>query len=185
MQHNGSVKNITVVDESNNEIPVEIDSANKVTKKETVTNAAGITNPNAAAAKVTENTAKSELTPNTLEPATKEVPFIGASTVDLSGGDVEFKLLQFPFGETCFTQVTWVLTWPIYLVFKFTIPDCEKSRFKTWYPLTFIMCIVWIGSLSYLVAWFITIVGKYSSHFSFNFFTFQLPQFDVMFYIRR
>lgn len=53
----------------------------------------------------------------------------------------------------------WIITWPIYLVFLFTIPDCEIPRFKKLFPLTFTMCIVWIGSLSYLVAWMITIVG--------------------------
>lgn len=55
--------------------------------------------------------------------------------------------------------MTWILTWPIHLVFLFTIPDCEKPRFKQWFPLTFIMCIIWIGSLSYVVAWMITIIG--------------------------
>lgn len=58
-----------------------------------------------------------------------------------------------------FLKATWILTWPIHLVFLFTIPDCEKPRFKKWFPLTFIMCIVWIGSLSYVVAWMITIIG--------------------------
>lgn len=57
-------------------------------------------------------------------------------------------------------QVTWVVTWPIHLIFTFTIPDCEKPRFKRWFPLTFLMCIIWIGSLSYLVAWMITIIGE-------------------------
>jgi hypothetical protein len=56
-------------------------------------------------------------------------------------------------------QVVWVITWPIHLIFMFTIPDCEKPKFKQWFPLTFLMCIVWIGSLSYLVAWMITIIG--------------------------
>ncbi|CAB3257363.1 unnamed protein product [Arctia plantaginis] len=62
-------------------------------------------------------------------------------------------------GRSCFTKTAWIVTWPIHLVFLFTIPDCEKPRFKSWFPLTFIMCIVWIGSLSYIVAWMITIIG--------------------------
>ncbi|KAL3282934.1 hypothetical protein HHI36_006092 [Cryptolaemus montrouzieri] len=69
------------------------------------------------------------------------------------------SLWKWPAGRSKFTQMTWILTWPIHLVFAFTIPDCEKPRFKNWFPLTFIMCIVWIGSLSYLVAWMITIIG--------------------------
>ncbi|KAF4531115.1 hypothetical protein B566_EDAN011140 [Ephemera danica] len=36
---------------------------------------------------------------------------------------------------------------------------CERPRFKRWFPLTFVMCIIWIGSLSYVVAWAITVLG--------------------------
>ncbi|CAH2985432.1 unnamed protein product [Chilo suppressalis] len=71
----------------------------------------------------------------------------------------EHSLWKWPSGRSCFTKTTWIVTWPIHLVFLFTIPDCEKPRFKNWFPLTFIMCIVWIGSLSYVVAWMITIIG--------------------------
>ncbi|XP_022832743.1 sodium/potassium/calcium exchanger 3 isoform X3 [Spodoptera litura] len=69
------------------------------------------------------------------------------------------SLWKWPTGRSWLTKSTWVVTWPIHLVFLFTIPDCEKPRFKNWFPLTFIMCIVWIGSLSYIVAWMITIIG--------------------------
>ncbi|XP_055598407.1 sodium/potassium/calcium exchanger 3 isoform X2 [Uranotaenia lowii] len=73
--------------------------------------------------------------------------------------DEEFQLFKYPSGQSKFRQFSWFLTWPIYLLFVFTIPNCEKPRFKNWFPLTFIMCIVWIGSLSYVVAWMITIIG--------------------------
>ncbi|GJQ67441.1 hypothetical protein Trydic_g8294 [Trypoxylus dichotomus] len=69
------------------------------------------------------------------------------------------NLWKWPAKRGKFTQITWVLTWPINLIFFLTIPDCEKPRFKNWFPLTFIMCIIWIGSLSYVVAWMITIIG--------------------------
>ncbi|XP_053624234.1 sodium/potassium/calcium exchanger 5 isoform X2 [Plodia interpunctella] len=71
----------------------------------------------------------------------------------------EHSLWKWPTGRSCLTKTTWIVTWPIHLVFLFTIPDCEKPRFKNWFPLTFMMCIVWIGSLSYIVAWMITIIG--------------------------
>nr|CAD7455680.1 unnamed protein product [Timema tahoe] len=61
--------------------------------------------------------------------------------------------------EKWWKQLAWLFIWPIHLVFLVTIPDCEKPRFKKWFPLTFIMCIIWIGSLSYVVAWMITIIG--------------------------
>lgn len=54
----------------------------------------------------------------------------------------------------------WIAILPIHVVFLCTIPDCSRKRFRSWFPLTFIMCIVWIGSLSYVVAWMITIIGE-------------------------
>lgn len=78
----------------------------------------------------------------------------------LSDNDEEpHSLWKWPAGRSKFTQFTWIITWPIHLVFLFTIPDCEKPRFKKWFPVTFLMCIIWIGSLSYVVAWMITIIG--------------------------
>lgn len=74
--------------------------------------------------------------------------------------DNSFKLLQFPMGKGWFAKISWIVTWPIHLIFRFTIPDCENPKLKKWFPVTFSMCIVWIGSLSYLVAWFITVVGQ-------------------------
>ncbi|KAF7988439.1 hypothetical protein HCN44_001012 [Aphidius gifuensis] len=61
--------------------------------------------------------------------------------------------------ETFWEKVWWILTWPINLVLLVTIPDCRRDSLKTWYPVTFIMCIVWIASMSYIVAWDITIIG--------------------------
>ncbi|XP_069695190.1 sodium/potassium/calcium exchanger 3 isoform X2 [Periplaneta americana] len=69
------------------------------------------------------------------------------------------SMFHWPKGQEWWRQVAWLLVWPIHLVFLVTIPDCEKPRFKRWFPLTFLMCIVWIGSLSYVVAWMITIIG--------------------------
>lgn len=78
---------------------------------------------------------------------------------DIESNEESHNLWSYPKEKTWFKQIMWIITWPIYLVFLFTIPDCEKPRFKKLFPLTFTMCIVWIGSLSYLVAWMITIVG--------------------------
>jgi hypothetical protein len=72
-------------------------------------------------------------------------------------------MFHWPHGQKKWRQLAWLLVWPIHLVFLVTIPDCEKPRFKRWFPLTFLMCIVWIGSLSYVVAWMITIIGELPS----------------------
>ncbi|KAG7201478.1 hypothetical protein KM043_004238 [Ampulex compressa] len=56
-------------------------------------------------------------------------------------------------------KVWWVMTWPINFMLLITIPDCRRNSLKSWYPLTFIMCIVWIASTSYVVGWVITVIG--------------------------
>ncbi|XP_043463842.1 sodium/potassium/calcium exchanger 3 isoform X1 [Leptopilina heterotoma] len=73
--------------------------------------------------------------------------------------EYEYELLVWPSQSGWIRKTAWILTWPIHLIFMCTIPDCEKPRFKKWFPITFLMCIVWIGSLSYVVAWMITIIG--------------------------
>lgn len=76
--------------------------------------------------------------------------------------DNRFYLFRFPTHKRIWHQVLWIIIWPMELLFFLTIPNCEQKRFKNLFPFTFLMCIVWIGSLSYLVAWMITIVGQYS-----------------------
>ncbi|XP_076668184.1 sodium/potassium/calcium exchanger zydeco isoform X2 [Andrena cerasifolii] len=71
----------------------------------------------------------------------------------------EYELLVWPARAGWIRKTAWIMTWPIHLIFMCTIPDCEKPRFKNWFPVTFLMCIIWIGSLSYVVAWMITIIG--------------------------
>lgn len=80
--------------------------------------------------------------------------------------DYEYELLVWPAHAGWLRKTAWVTTWPIHLVFMCTIPDCEKPRFKNWFPITFVMCIIWIGSLSYVVAWMITIIGKWKHKFN-------------------
>lgn len=73
--------------------------------------------------------------------------------------DEELPFWKWPSDKGGFSQMTWIITWPIRLIFFLTIPDCEKPQLKKWFPVTFLMCIIWIGSLSYIVAWMITIIG--------------------------
>ena len=58
-------------------------------------------------------------------------------------------------------KVWTVFSWPISLLFLISIPDCRRNHFRRLYPLTFVMCIVWIGAASYLNAWMMTIIGLY------------------------
>lgn len=69
---------------------------------------------------------------------------------------VRKSLWSLPVGNK-FRTVWWVYTWPIKFILTFAIPNP-----KTWrklYPLTFIMCIIFIGLNSYMIVWLITIMG--------------------------
>lgn len=83
----------------------------------------------------------------------------GGDDTDSTGG--RFYLFRYPKDKRIWQQLLWIIIWPVELVFFLTIPNCEHKRFKNLFPITFLMCIVWIGSLSYFVAWMITIVGKW------------------------
>ena len=52
-----------------------------------------------------------------------------------------------------------ILTWPLKFLLFITIPDIRHERLKKLYPLTFIMCVIWIAISSYLVSWMMTVVG--------------------------
>ncbi|XP_025158108.1 sodium/potassium/calcium exchanger 3 isoform X2 [Harpegnathos saltator] len=97
-----------------------------------------------------------------VEPITVDVPLQNGGTKTQEENpdpNYEYELLVWPARAGWLRKTAWVTTWPIHLVFMCTIPDCEKPRFKNWFPVTFLMCIIWIGSLSYVVAWMITIIG--------------------------
>lgn len=57
------------------------------------------------------------------------------------------------------SYVWWVLMYPANILFFLTIPDSRKRKLSGWYPVTFLMSIVWIGVLSYLAVWMVTIIG--------------------------
>lgn len=62
--------------------------------------------------------------------------------------------------STC-EKIWWVITWPINLALLLTIPDCRRSKLRSWYPFTFIMCVLWIATSSYIIGWVITAIGAY------------------------
>ena len=65
-------------------------------------------------------------------------------------------------------KLYWYFMWPGNLLFFITVPDVRRGgRWKSWYPFSFVVCIAWIGSLSYLVTWFITVIGNITGHRSF------------------
>ena len=55
--------------------------------------------------------------------------------------------------------VNWILGLPISCLFFVTIPDCRKESWKRWYLVSFAVSVVWIGALSGILVWMVTIIG--------------------------
>ena len=68
-------------------------------------------------------------------------------------------LFTWPRERTMIAKCWFLFCWPLKLLLYITIPDARIERLKHWYPLTFIMCLIWVGISSYLVSWMTTVVG--------------------------
>ncbi|XP_075990861.1 sodium/potassium/calcium exchanger 3-like [Anticarsia gemmatalis] len=81
--------------------------------------------------------------------------------VTVVDGDEEPKkpksLFRFPNEKSVVYKIWWLYTWPLKFVLGITIPSPVTRR--KLYPLSFIMCIVWIGANSYCVSWSMTVIG--------------------------
>ncbi|XP_028132238.1 sodium/potassium/calcium exchanger 4 isoform X2 [Diabrotica virgifera virgifera] len=66
------------------------------------------------------------------------------------------SIFRIPTGNA-FKQALFYYTWPIKLILQYTVPNPQTH--PNLYPVTFIMCIVWIGVNSYVVSWMISIIG--------------------------
>ena len=53
----------------------------------------------------------------------------------------------------------WMIGFPIILLFWITIPDASNPKWQKWFPLTFLMCILYMGTFSYVLVYFVTIIG--------------------------
>lgn len=65
--------------------------------------------------------------------------------------------------DTLWNKFTWLALWPICFLFFWTIPDCRSERWKKFYALTFLMCIIWIGIYCYSGTWLISAIGERSN----------------------
>ncbi|GIY63116.1 hypothetical protein CEXT_205421 [Caerostris extrusa] len=53
----------------------------------------------------------------------------------------------------------WVVMYPAKLIFFLTVPDSRKDNLRKLFPVTFTMSVIWIGVLSYLAVWMVTVIG--------------------------
>jgi solute carrier family 24 (sodium/potassium/calcium exchanger), member 4 len=57
------------------------------------------------------------------------------------------------------TLVNWYIVFPIHYMCKLTMVDVKQEKYKNWYPITFLISMVWISFYSYFMVWMITIIG--------------------------
>ncbi|XP_022091242.1 sodium/potassium/calcium exchanger 3-like [Acanthaster planci] len=60
-------------------------------------------------------------------------------------------------------RLVWLLAFPPSLLFYLTIPNCSLQQWRTWYPVTFVAALAWIGAATYLLVWMVTVIG-YTLH---------------------
>lgn len=56
-------------------------------------------------------------------------------------------------------KIWWLCFLPVNLLFFLSIPDVRRSHCVKFFPISFIMCMVWIGAISYELTWLITVIG--------------------------
>lgn len=56
--------------------------------------------------------------------------------------------------------IWWILFLPMNMIFFLTIPDVRLGpKWSKFFPISFACCMAWIGIISYVVTWMITIIG--------------------------
>tara|TARA_A100001015_G_scaffold319157_1_gene441224 strand:- start:281 stop:2524 length:2244 start_codon:yes stop_codon:yes gene_type:complete len=71
--------------------------------------------------------------------------------------DGEPLTLEWPEGGVA--RLTFILWSPIMVPMYLTIPDCRDKKWENYFPATFFLSIVWVGLYSYLMVWWVTVIG--------------------------
>ncbi|XP_028395177.1 sodium/potassium/calcium exchanger 5-like [Dendronephthya gigantea] len=71
--------------------------------------------------------------------------------------DEPFNALAFPSGR--WEAVRFAIMFPIRFLYYITIPDCRVASWESWYIVTFVMSIVWMGLHSYVLVWAVSVIG--------------------------
>lgn len=72
----------------------------------------------------------------------------------------EVSPLVMPADASHWGKFQWGVVYPIHYMCRATMPDCRQEKYRSWYPFTFFMSMVWISFYSYIMVWMITIIGK-------------------------
>lgn len=86
------------------------------------------------------------------------------TSIDDIDEEEEVQLFSLPVNGSAFDYFWFFFTWPIRFLLHFTIPD--PIKYKKWFALSFLCCIVWIGGMAYIVFWMVVCIGD----------TFKIPE---------
>ena len=84
--------------------------------------------------------------------------FMGAHDDD--DDDDEDNPVDLSFPEGWKERIIYIALAPLTYSMYYTLPDVRDASWKSYYMLTFLGSIVWIGVYSYLMVWWITIIGR-------------------------
>lgn len=82
---------------------------------------------------------------------------ITIETSEQDHSDEEVNHFKLPNGF--FSKLIWIFTLPSIILFHLTIPDCRKKEWRKFYLVTFTISAFWMGGLSYILVWMVSIVG--------------------------
>jgi len=63
-------------------------------------------------------------------------------------------------GEGLLSKIMWFLSLPLMVPMWITIPDPQDENRKKFFPIAFVMSILWIAAFSYFMVWWATLVGE-------------------------
>lgn len=68
--------------------------------------------------------------------------------------------LEKPTGGSQLEIIAWAIVYPIHYMCRMTMPDVKTEKYRNWYPLTFVISMIWISFYSYFMVWMIVIIGS-------------------------
>ena len=73
----------------------------------------------------------------------------------------QFSPTKFPdAGESLVNKAKFYISYPLYCLLYFTVPDSRKPERQSIFMVTFVMSLFWLCMFSYVMVWMITIIGK-------------------------
>lgn len=61
---------------------------------------------------------------------------------------------------TKFPLYLWYIVYPVHYLCRLTIPNVRTENYRSWYPISFIVSLLWIGFYSYFNVWMVLLIGE-------------------------